>query len=111
MQLTELSSEDRLRLIRFVCAFAWADLDIADAEMAFVAKLAAQLGLDDDERSQVAAWMSLPPRAEELDPNDIPDEHRELFLNLAMQMVGADGQVDPDELEQLRLFRQLLGSP
>lgn len=108
MELADLDSEDRLRLVRFVCSFAWADLEIADAERTFVAKLVRQLGLSPEEEQQAEAWMKVPPRPEEIDPTDIPREHRQLFLNQALQMVGADGIVDPNEVETFALFEQLL---
>jgi len=108
MPLKELPKEDRLKLMSFVCSFAWADLEIQDGERDMVRKLVSQLGLEEDEASQVEEWLKVPPRAEDLDPNDIPIEHRQLFLNIALQMVGADGVVDSAEMENLSLLEQLL---
>lgn len=104
----ELSSEERLSLLRFVCAFAWADLEIADNERSFVTDLARKLGADEDEIGQVESWLKIPPPAEDVDPTDIPSEHRQLFLNSAVQMISADGRVDSEEVEILSLFEQLL---
>lgn len=108
MDIHDLNPEDRLRLLKFVCSFAWADLSVVDSEKAFIGRLADQLELDDDHRAQVAQWLSLPPHAEELDPNEIPVAHRSLFLRFAYEMIGADGQVDPQEFEALALFQKLL---
>jgi len=36
MTLQELSNEDRLRLMRFVCSFAWADLHVHEKEKTFL---------------------------------------------------------------------------
>lgn len=108
MDLHDLNAEDRLRLMRFVCSFAWADLEVADGELAFVSRMVAQLDLTDDERDQVQRWLKVPPAPEDVDPTDIPAEHRQLFLNAALQMVGADGVVDEHEVETLRLFEKLL---
>ena len=108
MPLKELPKEDRLKLMSFVCSFAWADLEIQEGERDMVRKLISQLGLEEDEASQVEEWLKVPPRAEDLDPNDIPFEHRQLFLNIALQMVGADGVVDSAEMENLSLLEQLL---
>lgn len=107
-QTPELSRDDRLSLLRFACAFAWADLEIADTERAFVTGLARKLGAEDDEISQVEQWLTVPPPAEDLDPTDIAPEHRQLFLTHAVQMISADGRVDSDEVEILSLFEQLL---
>lgn len=108
MSLHDLPKEDRLKLMGFVCSFAWADLEIADDERNMVRKLVRQLELDDDEAQQVEAWLEVPPRAEDVDPNDIPDEHKQIFLSVALQMVGADGVVDQAEMENLSLLEQLL---
>ncbi len=108
MSLNELPKDDRMKLMGFVCSFAWADLEIQDGEREMVRKLVSQLELEEDEAAQVERWLEVPPRAEDVDPNDIPLEHRQIFLNVALQMVGADGNVDPDEMENLSLLEQLL---
>jgi uncharacterized tellurite resistance protein B-like protein len=108
MTLNELNREDRLRLVKFVCSFAWADLSVADSERGFVHKLMRKLKLDPDEKRQVEEWLEVPPRAEELDPAEIPREHRTLFLAVAREMIEADGEVAEEELETIALFEQLL---
>ena len=108
MTLDDLSTEDRLRLMRFVCSFAWADLEIAESEKDFVHNLVARLDLTEDERAQVDGWLQIPPRPEEIDPADIPIEHRQVFLNTILAVVGADGVVDEREVENLSLLEQLL---
>jgi len=108
MNLSDLSREDRLRLIRFICSFAWADLEMADSEQTFVREMISALELDEEERSLVEEYLKIPPRPEDVDPTDVPLEHRELFLTTALQIVGADGRVDERELENLTLFEQLL---
>lgn len=106
--LQELDAEDRLRLMRFICSFAWADLEIAEKERDFVARMIRHLQLSDGEREQVEAWLAVPPEPEDVDPTDIPPEHRQIFLNAALQMVGADGVVDKREVETLSLFEKLI---
>lgn len=108
MTLDDLDSESRLRLVRFVCSFAWADLEIADTEKEFVRGLMGKLGLDAAERAEAEAWLEVPPRPEDIDPTDIPHDHRQVFLNTILQVVGADGVVDPAEVELLSLLEQLL---
>lgn len=103
-----LDREDRLRLMRFICSFAWADLEIQDEERAFVRKLVGELELDDAERQQVEEWLQVPPPAEELDPADIPREHRQIFLDTARAMIVADGKIDPDEAENFALLEALM---
>ncbi len=108
MTFDDLSPEDRLRLMRFVCSFAWADLEIADTEKSFVHTLVSKLDLTEDEVTQVEGWLEIPPRPEEVDPTDIPSEHRQVFLTTILQVVGADGVVDEREVENLSLLEQLL---
>jgi uncharacterized membrane protein YebE (DUF533 family) len=106
--LDALNREDRLHLMRFVCSFAWADLEITDREREFIVKMVIRLGLDDEEQEQVAQWLELPPRADDLDPADIPNEHRQLFLDAAKAMILSDGTVEDVEAENLVILDQLL---
>lgn len=102
-----LSREDRLRLMKFVCSFAWADLEVQDEERAFVTKMISYLELDADSKL-IEGWLRHPPRPEEVDPTDVPREHRELFLDAVRRLVAADDRIDPKEAETLALFEQLL---
>jgi uncharacterized tellurite resistance protein B-like protein len=106
--LQDLNREDRMTLMRFVCSFAWADLDIAPGERALVAQFMEQLNLEADEKELVADWLSYPPAPEEVDPTQIPREHRALFLNAIQKMVEADGVIDEEERVNLALFKLLL---
>jgi uncharacterized tellurite resistance protein B-like protein len=108
MRLNELTKEDRLRLMKFVCSFAWADLQIADSERSFVHKLVRKLKLSADEKKQVEEWLELPPPPEELDPTQIPTSHRALFLTTAREMIEADGEIADEEVENFELLEQLL---
>lgn len=103
----KLPREDRLRLMKFVCSFAWADLEVQDEERAFVGRMIDFLGLEDD-RKLIEGWLRHPPRPEEVDPTDVPREHRELFLDAVRRLVAADDRIDPKEAETLALFEQLL---
>lgn len=108
MGIEELDRESRLRLVRFVCSFAWADLEVQEAEQNLVLKLLGELGLDADERAEAERWLAVPPYPEDVDPMDIPVEHRQIFLNTVLQVIGADGVVDPKEMETLSIFEKLL---
>ncbi|UCH28598.1 MAG: TerB family tellurite resistance protein [Myxococcales bacterium] len=106
--LDALTREDRLQLMRFVCSFAWADLEVTAMEREFIVTMVDRLDLDDDEREQVASWLEVPPRADDLDPADVPREHRQLFLDAARAMILSDGEVDDVEAENLVILDQLL---
>jgi uncharacterized tellurite resistance protein B-like protein len=108
-QLEQLDRADRLQLLDFVCSFAWADLRIRPQERELMKRLVGRLELPHDERVAVDAMLSRPPRAEDIDPIDVPLEHRRVFLQTVRHMVIADGEIDPAEAEQLDLFEELLG--
>ena len=107
--MQQLDPADRLQLLDFVCSFAWADLRIRPQEREFMTRLVRRLDLPKDERVAVDTMLSSPPAAEDIDPIDVPLEHRRLFLETVKQMVLADGEIDPAEAEQLDLFEELLG--
>ena len=108
MALNVLSPEERLQLMKFVCSFAWADLEVADEERSFVGKLIDRLGLSHDEIALVEEWLEVPPPPEEVDPTQIPRAHRQLFIDAARAMVVVDGRIDPEEAENLALFEMLV---
>jgi uncharacterized tellurite resistance protein B-like protein len=107
--LRELDKEDRLQLMKFVCSFAWADLEVKDSERAFVGRLMRRLELGPEEKALVESWLEVPPPPEEVDPTDIPRGHRELFIRAVRAMILADGMVDDAEAENFELLSQLLG--
>ena len=106
--LEELSREERLQLMRFVCSFAWADLEIRPEERDFIIMMITRLELDEDETAQVAQWLQVPPPADDLDPEDIPREHRKLFLDAVKAMILSDGTVKQVEAENLIILDALL---
>jgi len=94
--------------MRFVCSFAWADLEVKSTERALVQKMMKVLHLDEDERAMVKEWLKVPPRAEDVDPQSIPHAQRKLFLDAAREMIAVDGEIDPEEKESFQIFEQLL---
>lgn len=106
--LDSLDREDRLRLMRFICSFAWADLEVRPEERDLIVRMVDRLDLDDGDREQVAEWLQVPPRPDDVDPADIPREHRRLFLDAARAMILSDGNVEDIEAENLIILEQLL---
>lgn len=106
--MQKLSKQDRMRLMKFICSFVWADLEVKDTERAFVAKTAKKLKLDTDELKQVEGWLQVPPRPEEVDPTRIPKEHRKLFLDAVKDAMMADGKVQSEEWDNYALFEALV---
>ena len=105
---TRLGREDRLRLMKFLCSFAWADLRVHEKEKVFIRKMVKKLSLDADDAAAVEGWLKLPPRADEVDPQDIPHEHKQLFIEAVRAVVIADGEVHPNERINLALLEELL---
>lgn len=106
--IATLSVEDRLQLLKFVCAFAWADFKVKPAERELVGRIIQRCGLDGEESAQVEAWLQSPPNPDEIDPLDVPQEHRQLLLSLVLEMIAVDGEISPEESETYNLLTQLL---
>lgn len=104
----ELDRHDRLRLVEFVCSFAWADLEIRPEERAFVARLIRRLDLDEDEDLRVQQWLDRPPSLDDLDPMSIPPAHRRIFVEEIEGLIAADGEVSDEERDSFEIFKQLL---
>ncbi len=106
--LDQLDRRDRLRLVEFVCSFAWADLEIQPEERTFVSRLIRRLDLDEQEDLQVQQWLDRPPSLDDLDPTSIPAEHRRLFVEAIGGLISADGEISDEERETFEIFQQLL---
>ena len=106
--LEGLDRDERLRLMRFVCSFVWADLEVQSEERSFVSAMIRRLALDDREKRQVWEWLETPSDPDDVDLTQIPPEHRKLFVQCVEEVVGADADVSPEEGESLILFKELL---
>lgn len=106
--LQELTREERLLLMRFVCSFAWIDFEIKREERELVARLIRRLQLDEEEKRCVSEWLESPPPLESLDPGAIPRQHRMTFLRAVESTVSIDGEVTPEERDTLVVFAQLI---
>jgi uncharacterized tellurite resistance protein B-like protein len=106
--LSQLTPKDRLRLMKFVCAFAWTDLKVQREERALISRIVKQLELEPDEVAQVQAWLDVPPPVEDLDPTQIPRAHRQIFVDTIRRVMEADGAVYRREWETMSLFTDLL---
>ena len=105
--LRDLPKNERLLLLKFVCAFAWADLEVRDEERSFIAGLVQNMDLDEDEIHKVKQWLKVPPKPDEIDPNKVPHKHRQLFLDAARAVIGSDGEIAEEERENYELLEQL----
>ncbi len=106
--LDQMDRSERLRLLRFVTSFAWADGVVQPEEREFLKGLIGRMPLGKDEIELAEGWLEKPPHPAEVDPSRIPPKHRELFLTVARGMINADGNVDDEEKERLELLEELL---
>jgi len=97
-----------MRLMRFVCSFAWADLEIRPEEREFVHAMIERLTLDDEEREAVRGWLDLPPEPESIDPTLVPRAHRRVVIEAIGGIIAADGRIAPEEYESFRIFQDLV---
>ena len=106
-KLTQLDPQTRKTLLKVACFAAWSDLSVAPEERREILSLAARMAVDEAELAEVVGWLKGPP--EELDPYDLPVEHRQLFLDTLYDVVEADGVLAPEECETVRLIREFIG--
>lgn len=107
--LQDLSADDRLLLVKFVCAFAWTDLTVTDGERRFVERLVGKLDLNDDDRASVAGWLEVAPPPSAIDPSLVPSEHRRVFVEAVRAVIYSDGEVDDEERDRFEKLKGALG--
>ena len=106
--LDQLDQRERLRLVQFVCSFAWADLEIQPEERVFISRLIRRLELGEAEDLQIQQWLERPPSLDDLDPTSIPAAHRRFFVEAIEGLISADGEIAEEERESFEIFKQLL---
>jgi uncharacterized tellurite resistance protein B-like protein len=106
--LDQLDQRDRLRLVEFVCSFAWADFEIRPEERVFISRLIRRLELDEDEHLRVQQWLDRPSGLRDLDPTSIPAAHRRVFVEAIEGLISSDGEISEEEGESFEIFKQLL---
>ena len=106
--LQDLAGPERMRLMKFVCSFAWADLKIHPSEREFISRMVNRIELDPGERELVNRWLEVPPHPQEIDPTTIPLEHRATFIESVVGIIESDGVVSEEEKDTLELFKNLL---
>jgi hypothetical protein len=97
----QLSRDDRMLLLRFVCAFAWTDLQIRPGERKFVERLMNRMQLSSEDRAEVEGYLHVAPAPGATDPKLVPREHRRLFIDSVRALIYADGSVDAEERDRL----------
>ena len=99
------SRQRLLQLFHFMCAFAWADLEIQEEERAMIERLLLALELPPEDWAQVLQWLEHPPEPDAIDPYNIPIDFREQIYAAAKAVVLSDGEMAPSERDMLQLLR------
>ena len=108
--LEKLSDDDRLMLLKFVCAFAWTDLTVTEGERRFVERLMNKMHLSDDDRATVEGWLEVAPPPNAIKPELVPPEHRRVFVEAVRALIYSDGEVDVEERERFEKLKRSLQS-
>ena len=103
-----LSREDRLLLLKFLCAFAWTDLEVTASERDFVHRLVQKLALSAQDAAEVEAWLHVAPAPGDIDAQAVPVEHRRTFVETLRALIYVDGHVDLEERAQFERMRTAL---
>lgn len=106
--ISDLDPRDRLLLLKFVCTFAWSDLEVQSAERRFVHRLVKRLDLSPEDAARVDEWLREPPAPEEVDPQKVPREHKKLFLEFAKDVIESDGTIEQNEAELYDALEEIL---
>ena len=104
----QLTRAQRQLLFRFLCSFAWADGDVAEEERRFVRRLMGKVELSEEERLDVEGWLIHPPSAGEVQPSEIPQQHRQMFIDAMRAIIFMDGKVTEEETFRLDALKRAL---
>jgi uncharacterized tellurite resistance protein B-like protein len=104
--MKRLPAADRKKLLELVCSLAWSDLRVTPPERALLERILTAVAVSEEERVQARKWLEVPPG--NVDPTEVPREHRRLFLEAARAMIEADGRVVPAERDSLAVLAELL---
>ena len=106
----QLSRDERMLLLKFVCAFAWTDLTIHEGERKFVERLIERMRLSSDDRAEALAYLHVAPSPEATNAKLVPKEHRRVFVEAVRALIYADGEVDAEERDRFEKLKGMLNS-
>lgn len=105
---TAPSEETTRRLLRFLCALAWADNAIQPEEARVIQGLIQRFGLTGPAFADAIGALHKKPAPDALRIDDIPPSERRRFLSEGERLVGADGRVAAQEKRILDLLREAI---
>ena len=96
-----------MQLFKYMCAFAWADMEIQHQEREMIERLIISLELSNDQRQTVLQWLDQPNTIPEIDPYDVNPDFREQIYQAAQAVVLSDGELTFNERDMLALLRNV----
>ena len=91
-----LDTSQKRAFIALACKVAWADGVVADGERVHVAALVERLGGVAVSAEELDAWLASGAPPVEL--ASLPEAFAEMFIDEAMKLIEADGEVADEEL-------------
>jgi uncharacterized tellurite resistance protein B-like protein len=93
----QIDRKHRLRLMQFLCSFAWADGKVRKQEKILVRRFAEFLDFDDEAIRNIEAWLKQAPRLEEFDTSELSRADRVIFVEAIESVILADGKIAAEE--------------
>lgn len=100
---------ERLKIVHFLFAAAWADGELAAEEGDILATLLSTIELDADELERVRSWFSTAPPSPDWSTLSSDPETSEAVVRQALVLAGADLTYSLDEIQFLERLRKLAG--
>jgi len=104
-----MAPDERLKILHFLFAAAWADGELADEEGDILATLLSTIEMGDEELERVREWFSKPPPAPDWLTLSEDPETSEAVVRQALVLAGADLTYSLDEIQFLERLRKLAG--
>ena len=104
-----MTSDERLKIVHFLFAAAWADGELAKEEGDILATLLSSLSFTSDELRVVEPWFRAAPPAVDWGTLHGDNELREAILRQALVLAGADLTYSIEEVEFLERLRVKAG--
>lgn len=107
----QLSADERVELLRFLCWFAYADLSLDPREYDLIDSFAGTMRLNGEQREQVQGWLEDPPDLSLEDVKNVPAEKRELYLDALMLLGNADRNIHSMESKLFERISEIWATP
>lgn len=104
-----MTREERLKIVHYLFAAAWADGALSNEEGEMLATLLSAIAMPPDELAQVKPWFSQPPASPDWNSLAGDPTTSEAVLRQAMVLTGSDLSYSVDEIQFLERLGRLAG--